>query len=65
MLVGARGDLRRMGHRHHLHLAGEPRQPGADRVSYRAADTGIDFVKHQSGRRAAIGQHHLQRQQET
>src|SRR5216684_120201 len=35
MLVGARGDLRRMGHRHHLHLAGEPRQPGADGVSNR------------------------------
>src|ERR1700676_121197 len=30
MLVGARGDLRRMRHRHHLHLAGEPRQPGAE-----------------------------------
>ena len=64
MLVGARGDLRRMRHRHHLHLAGEPRQPRADRVGHSAADAGVDFVEHQRGRRAAIGQHHLERQQE-
>ena len=63
MLVGARGDLRRMRHRHHLHLAGKPRQPRADRVRHRAADAGIDFVEHQRGRRAAIGQHDLERQQ--
>jgi hypothetical protein len=64
MLVGARGDLRRMRHRHHLDLAGQPRKPRADRVRHRAADAGIDFVEHQRGRRAAVGQHHLERQQE-
>ena len=63
MLVGARRDLRRMRHRHHLHLGGEPRQPRADGVGHRAADAGIDFVEHQRRRRAAIGQHHLERQQ--
>ena len=63
MLVGPRGDLRRVGHGHHLHLAGESRQPGTNGVSHRAADAGVDLVEHQSGRRAAIGQHHLERQQ--
>jgi len=62
MLPGAGGDLRRMRHRHHLHLPGEARQPGADCVRDRAADAGVDFVEHQGRRRAAIGQHHFQRQ---
>src|SRR4029453_18990448 len=38
MLVGARGDLRRMRYRHHLDLAGQPRKPRADRVRYPAAN---------------------------
>ena len=42
----------------------EPRQPLADGVGRRAARARIDFVEHQRRRRAAIGQHHLQRQHE-
>ena len=53
MLVGARRDLRRVGHRDHLHAGGEPRQPRADRVGHRAADAGVDLVEHQRRRRAA------------
>ena len=64
MLVGARRDLRRMGHRHHLHLAGQPRQPRADRIGHRTADAGVDFVEDQRRRRALVGQHDLERQQE-
>ncbi len=64
MLAGAGGDLRGVGHGHHLHLAGEAREPRADGVGHRAADPGIDFVEHQRRRRAAVGQHHLERQQE-
>ena len=64
MLVGAGRDLRRMRHRHHLHLAGQPRQPRADGIGHRAADAGIDFVEHQRRRRAPVRQHDLQRQQE-
>ena len=63
MLIGSCRDLRRMRHRHHLHLAGQPRQPRADRVRDRAADTGIDFIEHERRRRAPIGQHDFQRQQ--
>ena len=39
-------------------------QPHADGVGHRAADAGVDLVEHQRRRRAAIGQHHLERQQE-
>ena len=62
--VGARRDLRRMRHRHHLHLRGEAREPLPDRVRDRAADAGVDLVEHQRRRRAAVRQHDLQRQQE-
>ena len=64
MLVGTGRDLRRVRHRHHLDLAGEPRQTRADGVGYRAADPGVDLVEHQCWCRALVGQHHLQRQQE-
>src|ERR1700676_2462081 len=40
MMIGARGDLRGVGDRHHLDLAGEPRQRGADRIGHRAAAAG-------------------------
>ena len=62
--VGARRDLRRMGHGDHLHLVGEPREPLPDRVRDRAADPGVDLVEHQRRRRAAIRQHDLEREQE-
>ena len=60
----ARRDLRRMGHRQHLHALRQPRQPLADRVGDRAADPGVDLVEDQRRRRAAVGERHLQRQQE-
>ena len=60
----ARRDLRRMGDRQHLHALGKPRQPLADGVRHRAADAGVDLVEDQRRRRAAIGERHLQRQQE-
>ena len=44
MLAGAGRDLRRMGHRHHLYLAGEARQPRADRVRHRAAEQDADLL---------------------
>ena len=62
--AGPRRDLRRMRDRDHLRALREPRQPHADGVGDRAADAGIDLVEHQRRRRAAIGQHHLERQQE-
>ncbi len=65
VLIGARGHLRRMCDRDHLHAPAEPRQALADGVRNRAADAGIDLVEDQRRRRAAIGQHHFQRQQET
>ena len=64
MPVGARRHLRRVRHRQHLHAAREPREPHADRVGHRAADAGVDLVEHQRRRRAAVGQHDLERQQE-
>ena len=45
--------------------AAKPGEPQADRIGDRAADAGVDLVEHQRRRRAAVGQHHLQRQQET
>ena len=41
MLIGPHRDLRRVRHRHHLDLAGKPRQAPADGVGNRAADTGV------------------------
>jgi hypothetical protein len=60
----ARGDLRGVGDGHHLHAAAEAREPHADGVGDRAADAGVDLVEDQRRRRAAIGEHHLERQQE-
>ena len=54
-----------MGDGEHLHPRRQPRQPLADGVGRRAARARIDLVEHQSRRRAAIGQHDLQRQHET
>ena len=64
MAVGARRHLRGVGHRQHLHAGGELGQPHADGVGHGAADAGVDLVEHQSRRRAAVGEHHLERQQE-
>ena len=65
MLVGTGGDLRRVRHRHHLHFSGEPSQPRADRIRHRSTDAGIDFVEHERRRGATVGEHDLQRQEET
>ena len=65
MALGARRDLGRVGHREHLRLAREARQPLAHRVGDRAADAGVDFVEHQRRRGAALGETDLDRQQET
>ena len=64
MRLGLRGDLRRMRDGENLHALGEPRQPPADRLGDGAAGAGIDLVENQRRRRAAIGERHLQRQQE-
>ncbi len=64
MLVGAGGDLRGVGHGHHLHLAGQACEPRADGVGDRAAHAGVDLVEHQRRRRTAVRQHDLERQQE-
>ncbi len=48
----------------HLHACRQPRQPHADGVGDGAADGGVDLVEDEGRRRAAIGQRHLQRQQE-
>ena len=45
MTVAACGHLRRMGNGQHLHRLRQPRQPFADRLCRRAADTGVHFVK--------------------
>ena len=42
----------------------QPRQPLADGVGDRAADAGVDLVEDQRRGRAAVGEHHLQRQHE-
>ena len=53
-----------MRDRDHLGTLGKTRQPRADGVGDRAADAGVDLVEHQRRRRAAIGQHDLEREQE-
>ena len=65
MLIGACGNLRRMRHRHHLHLSRKPRQPCADGVGHGTPYAGVDLVEHQRRRGSLVGQHHFQRQQET
>ena len=64
MRPGPRRHLRRMGDGEHLHALGEPRQPHADGIGDGAADGGVDLVEDQGRRRAAIGERHLERQQE-
>ena len=64
MRAGLRRDLRRMRDGEHLHALGEPREPPADRLGDGAAGAGIDLVEDQRRRGAAIGERHLQRQQE-
>ena len=48
-----------------LHAAPEFCEPRADGVGNGAADAGVDLVEDKRGRRAAVGQHHFQRQQKT
>ena len=64
MGAGARRHLRRVGDREHLHALGKAREAHADRVGDGAADGGVDLVEDQRRRRAAIGERHLQREQE-
>ena len=64
MPASARGDLRRVRHRQHLHARGKPREPLPDCVRDRAADARVDFVEDERRRRAAIGEHDFQRQHE-
>ena len=59
-----RRDLRGVGDRYHLDAFGEPGEPHADGIGDGAARAGVDLVEHQCGRRTAVGQHHLERQQE-
>ena len=62
VMVGARRDLRRMGHDQHLDGLAEPREALADRIRGGAADAAVDLVEHQARRRADLGQHDLERQ---
>ena len=64
MRAGLRGDLRRVRDGEHLHALGEPREPPADRLGDGAAGARVDLVEDERRRRAAIGERHLQRQQE-
>ena len=48
MVVGAGGDLRRMGHDQHLDRLAEACQALADRIGGGAADPGVDLVEHQA-----------------
>ena len=52
MLVGAGGDLGQVGHRQYLAVRAQFLHQPPHRVRHRAADAGVDLVKHQ-GRRAA------------
>ena len=64
MLVGTRGDLRRVGDHQHLHLAAR-RASAQPMASATAPPTPVSISSNTSvGRRAAVGQHHLQRQRE-
>ena len=60
--VGARRDLRRVGHGKHLHTTAKFRQSHADGIGNGTTDAGVDFVEDKRGRRSAVGQHHFQRQ---
>src|SRR5262249_50228747 len=63
VMLGAGGDLRRVSDGQGLHALAEACQPQADGIRNRAADPGIDFVKHQGRGGAAAGEHDLERQQ--
>ena len=64
MVARAGRDLRRMGHRQHLHVISKSRQTLADRIRDRAADARVDLVEHEGRRRPAIRQRHLEGQHE-
>ena len=64
MRARLRGDLRRVRDGEHLHALGKPREPPADRLGDGAAGAGVDLVEDERRRRAAVGERHLQRQQE-
>ena len=62
VMVGARRDLRRMGHHQHLGGGADPGEALADRIGGGAADAAVDLVEHQARRRADLGERHLERQ---
>src|SRR5208283_2730974 len=57
------GDLGSMGHGQYLRPLGQTRQTLSHRVGDRASDPGVDFVEDKGGRRAALSQADLDRQE--
>ena len=63
MSAGASCDLGRVRDGKHLVPAGQFGETHADRIRHGTAHAGVDLVEHERGRRAAVGQRHLQGEQ--
>ena len=63
MSAGASRHLGRVSDSKHLNTAGQFGETHADRIRHGTAHAGVYLVEHERGRRAAVGQRHLQGEQ--